>query len=60
MENLIVIKTDKHLNTNIYTDLAKATKSTVVRLPMTCTITTGEEAIAELKRYKDVIDKFLE
>lgn len=59
MENLIVIKTNKPLGHSILSSIVDATKSTVIVLPMTCTITTAEEAVAELRSYKEAIERFL-
>lgn len=59
MEDLIVIKTDKDLGVGVMDDIAKATKTTVVCLPLSCTITTKEEALKELRNYKEVLERFL-
>lgn len=59
MENLVVIKSDVPIDGDVLGALVEATKSYVVILPMRCTITSGEDALAELQKYKEVIERFL-
>lgn len=58
MDNLVVIKTDIPIDCNLMSGIAKATKATVVILPMRCTITSGDDALRELQNYKEVLEKF--
>ena len=58
MEDLIVIKTDKDLGFNVVGDIVKVTGATLVVLPMSCTITTKEEALKEMRNYKEMIERF--
>lgn len=59
MNGLIVIKTDTVLPSNLPSDIVAATGCVVVILPLSCTITTKEEAIKQLQSYKEVLDRFL-
>ena len=59
MDNLVVIKTDIPIDRSILSALVKSCKSMVVLLPMACTISTKEDAIKELRNYKEVLDRFL-
>lgn len=59
MENLVVIKTDKSLDPGTLSAIVEATQATVVVLPMSCTVTTNEEALKELQNYKEVLERFL-
>lgn len=59
MEELIVIKTDVPISASVLSGLAEATKTTVVVLPLACTITTKEAALKELRNYKEVLERFL-
>jgi len=59
MEDLIVIKTDLPLDHNLVSGIVEATKAVVVILPMKCTITSGEDALRELRNYKEAIERFL-
>ena len=58
MDNLIVIKTDIPIDREILDSIVKATKATLVVLPMRCTITSGEDAVRELQNYKEVLERF--
>jgi len=59
MEGLVVIKTDEHISPEVLEAVVSLTGSTVVILPLSCTITTKEAALKELHNYKDILERFL-
>jgi len=59
MEDFIVLKTDKLIDEGLLAQIAKVTKSTVVILPLSCAVLTGEEALRELRNYKELLKESL-